>query len=188
MRGSGSSGGVCSFRADASSRRHNAGYGFDWKAVFFRNLLELLQVFHDFRPRPVHGFDELPPDDAAGVNNVSLREHFRSVESIALLFRIADREQIYAIKAQEAVIGLGVLVHTDGQDVDSVFELGLHGNQRGHFLDAWRAPGSPEVQDDHLAVKFMQRDCAVGILHGKIGRKLSNHIGAAATVAATGHG
>src|SRR5579859_814532 len=87
---------------------------------------------------------------------------------------------------EEAVISVVVLVQADGKHIDAVFHLRLHGDQRGKLLDAWRAIGSPEVQYDNLAAQVVQRNRAVGILHGEIGGRPANQAWLSATAAAAG--
>src|SRR3546814_10585305 len=56
-------------------------------------------------------------------------------------------------------------VHADGDDGEVLStEIGLQVVERGHLLDAGRAPGRPEIHQDHLAAEPFQcerRPCAV---------------------------
>src|SRR3970282_1883941 len=54
---------------------------------------------------------------------------------------------------------LSPAVNRESQDRESLgLEATVKTLHRGHFLSARRAPGGPEVQDDHLALEVAQPD------------------------------
>jgi len=72
---------------------------------------------------------------------------------------------------QETLIGVAAEVDAHANDGDAFgAELFLEIDERGHFFDAGSAPGSPEIQDQNLALEVVEVNFAVGVLHGEFGR------------------
>jgi len=51
---------------------------------------------------------------------------------------------------EKSVVGVRVFIDADSQD-GQVGPIVVQLEQRGHLHDAWRAPGSPEVEQHHAA-------------------------------------
>lgn len=83
---------------------------------------------------------------------------------------VADGEEVDFVVGEETVIGVAVDVDTDAHDGDTfVLETLLELDEGRHFLDAGRAPGGPEIQNQNLALKVAEVNFAVGILHDEFG-------------------
>ena len=66
------------------------------------------------------------------------------------------------------LIGVLVDIGADGEDDDLVAHIFLQVDQGGHLLDAGRAPGGPEVQDDRFTSQVMQRNRVLRVGYGEL--------------------
>jgi hypothetical protein len=133
-------------------------------------VLKLGQVVHDFRLAPIDGADKFAPQNALAINDVGLRKLECPVKIIALLGRIANRQQVHFVFLEKVPICALVGVDANGQDFDAfIFHFLLHLDQRRHLIHARRAPGGPEIEDHDLAAKLIEADFAVVILNGEFG-------------------
>ena len=94
--------------------------------------------------------DDLAADEALTVDDVSLRPALGVIELCGGLGRVADRGQVHVMANEKTAVGVRVLIDADGEDSD-VGPIVVQLEQRGHLHDAWRAPGSPEVEQYHAA-------------------------------------
>lgn len=145
--------------------------------------LEAGEIFGNFLLVPIDGTDELSLNDAATIDDVGFRKFEGTVArcdgSIYALVSsgagIANGEQVDAMVFEKFVIGVGIIVHTHGENGNiGVLEFLLHLDERGHFFDARRAPGGPEVQNDDLAAKLVKGNRMLAILDGESGGRLAD--------------
>jgi hypothetical protein len=73
---------------------------------------------------------------------------------------------------KKAMVGVWVFVHRHGQYVDLRQSL-LERLQGRQFLDAGRAPGSPEIQQDNLPAVVSQMDGPGPVVYGEVGGDFS---------------
>jgi hypothetical protein len=92
--------------------------------------LQLSQKIRDLRGGPIDGADELPPHDSIAVDDICLGKLERPVKIVALLPRIADREQIHIVILQELVVSILVDIYADPNHNNSfAFHAPLHLDQ-----------------------------------------------------------
>ena len=98
------------------------------------------------------------------------------------LCRVAHGDQIDVAADEEAVVGVQVLVNAHSQYGD-IRAIMLKLNQGRHFLDTWRAPGCPEVEQDDAAAVTGQVNGSGPIGNGEVRGDLACLGGMRASVA-----
>ncbi|GAC1564545.1 MAG: hypothetical protein NVS3B13_40770 [Mucilaginibacter sp.] len=73
------------------------------------------------------------------------------------------------IVQKEAGVYLGIFILGDG-DYGDLRHVALQLEQARELLDAWRAPGGPEVDDDDMSAETGKVDGAIAVGEGKCGR------------------
>ena len=89
------------------------------------------------------------------VNHISLRRSCRLVEVFKFAVVIVNREKTKFVFTYKLLVGVIRVVITHGYNGHLVSHAFLQELQVGNFLDARRAPGSPEIQNDNLATIVM---------------------------------
>src|ERR1035437_6028027 len=131
--------------------------------------LHLLQIIHDLRAGPLLSTDELANDLAIAIDHEGFGKLERAIKPVRLLPAVADGEQIDVVVADELFVRAIVVVLADGENGHLVAKLLLQLHQRGHLLNARRAPGCPEVEHHWLALELTQRNRALRIGDGELG-------------------
>src|ERR1022692_39179 len=131
--------------------------------------LHLLQIIHDLRAGPLLRADELADDLARAIDHEGFRKPRRAIQSVGFLPSVPDREQVDVVVAYELFVRVVVVVLADVDDGHLVAKLLLQLHQRGHLLNARRAPGCPEIEHHGLALKLIQRNRALRIGDGELG-------------------
>ena len=144
---------------------------------------EFFEEVDDFGAGPVLGSDELAADDAGLVDDVGFGVDEAAVEGVGACGAVADAEEVDLVGGHEVVVGVGVVVRADGDDVD-LRELLLHRGERGELGDAGRAPGGPEDEDNYVAALFGEVDGLGAVADGESGRGPADLAGVVAAVAA----
>ena len=135
--------------------------------LWMRTVLERAEVVADFGVGPVGVAYDFASDDARAIDDVGFGPALCVVELCGGLIRIADGGEVDVMAGKKAAVGGRVLVDADRQDGEfGVVVLKLE--ERRHLLDAGRAPGGPEVEQDYTAAVagqvnggFAIRDCEV---------------------------
>ena len=86
---------------------------------------------------------------------------------------------------EEVLVGGGVLVRGDGNDVE-VGHLPLEGEEAGELFDAGGAVGGPEVEQDDVAAEFAEVGGVGAVADGELGRGGGDVAWVAAAIAAGG--
>ena len=144
-----------------------------------------LEVAGDLGAGPVLGGDEFAAQDTLFVDHVALGDLAGAVEGLDVGGGITEGEEVDVVLLEEAVVLVGVLVLTDGYDGD-LGELVLEGQEAGELLDAGRAPGGPEVDDDDVAAELAEVDGVRSFGEGELGGGFADVAGVVAAVAAGG--
>ena len=155
-----------------------------WGLVFSQ-LLEVVQVVDDFRAGPVLGGDEFAAEDSVAVDDVGLGDLDGAVEFGDLLVGVADGEQVDIVAGEEVLVGVGVLVPGDGDDVE-LGHLALEGEEAGKLFDARGAVGGPEVEQDDVAAEFAEVGGVGAVGDDELGRGGGDVARVTAAVAAGG--
>ena len=132
--------------------------------------------------RPVGGTDEFAADDAIAIDGVGLRPHFSMEESSGRLFGIADGDQIDVPIADEAGVGVGIVVDADRQN-DQIGVVVMELEEGGEFLYAWSAPGGPEIEEHGVAAIAGEVDRTGSVGDSEIGGRFSGLVGVRAPIA-----
>ncbi len=147
--------------------------------------LQISQIIHDFGAGPVLRADELAPDFALAVDDVGFGRACGAKGEVALLRLIVDGEEVDVVVGEELVVGVDVVieVHAENDDLRHLFlEIG----ERGQFLKAWGAPGSPEIEDDYFAVVVGEADGSGAVNNGEVWGRRGYLSGMRAAIAAGG--
>jgi hypothetical protein len=147
--------------------------------------LEVIEVADDFGAGPVLGGDEFASEDSVAVDDVGLGDLDGAVEFGDLLVGVADGEQVDVVAGEEVLVGGGVLVPGDGDDVE-VGHLALEGEEAGELFDAGGAVGGPEVEQDDVAAELAEVGGVGAIGDDELGRGGGDVARVAAAVAAGG--
>src|ERR1019366_4051083 len=126
-------------------------------------------IIHDLRAGPLLRADELADDLASAIDHKGFRKPGRAIQAVRLLPGVANGKQIDVVVADELFVGVVVVVLANGKNGYLVAKLLLQLHQRGHLLNARRAPGCPEVEHHGLALKLVQRNRALRIGDGELG-------------------
>ena len=145
----------------------------------------MVQVVDDFGAGPVLGGDEFAAEDSVAVDDVGLGDLDGAVEVADLSVGVADGEQVDVMAGEEVLVGSGVLVPGDGDDV-KIWHLSLEGEEAGELFDAGGTVGGPEVEQDYVAAEFAEVGGVGAVGDGKLGRGGGDVAGVAAAVAAGG--
>jgi hypothetical protein len=148
---------------------------------------ELLEEVDDLGAGPVLGADELAAKLAVLVDDVGFGIAEGAVEGVRCLGAVADGEEVDVVAVEEGLVGGGVCVCADAEDLD-LRQLVLEGDEAGELLEAGSAPGSPEIEDDDAAAEVGEVDGAGVVGDGELRGELADLVGAAAAVAAGGGG
>lgn len=143
----------------------------------------MVEVAEDFGAGPVLGGDEFSAEDALAIDDVGLGDLGGAVEGVDAGGGVADGEEVDVVLVEEALVGVGVFVHADGDDGDAGGFV-LHGEEAGELFNARGAPGGPEVEDDDLAAEFAEVDGAGGVGDDELGSGAADAVGVVAAVAA----
>jgi hypothetical protein len=146
---------------------------------------EVVQVVDDFGAGPVLGVDEFATEDSVAVDDVGLGDLDGAVEFGDLLVGVADGKQVDVVAGEEVLVGGGVLVPGDGDDVE-LGHLALEGEEAGEFFDAGGAVGGPEVEQDDVAAEFAEVGGVGAVADIELGCGGGDVAGVAAAVAADG--
>jgi len=149
--------------------------------------LQAFQIRADLRAVPVLRTDDLAANDAVSVDDVGLRPALGMKELGGLLGRVADRGQVHVVANEKAVVSVRVFVDADGQN-GQIGPVVVQFEQRGHLLDAGRAPCGPEVEQHHAAPIAGQMDSGRAVGDCEVGCCLACLCRMGATVAAGGEG
>jgi hypothetical protein len=82
----------------------------------------------------------------------------------------------------EARIGGAIVVDADGENGETGL-LVVEREERGHLLNAGRAPGSPEIEQDNLATVARQVNRGCAVRDGEVGSKFAGLRGMRAAIA-----
>lgn len=146
-------------------------------------FLHLCEVVHDVGVGPVLGVDELSAEDALLVDDVGFGDLFGAVEAVDPLLLVADGDQIDVMLDQKLVVEVGVLIDADGDDFE-VGHLLVQFEQAGQLLDAWGAPGGPEVEHNDVAAQLAEIDAVGSVGDSELWCGFADVSGVAAPVAA----
>ena len=117
--------------------------------------------------------DEFAPENASLVDDVGLREAIGAVEVAAGVVAVANGKQVEGVVGEELAIGGLVLISADGYN-SHLWQAALKRDEGRQLLQAWRAPGCPEVEDDDLPTEGIQADGGGGIREGEVRCGLSD--------------
>ena len=145
-------------------------------------VLKLVQVSNDLGRSPVGGANKFPPDDSVLVDDVGFRRAGGSEGEVALLGSVKGREQINVVVGDVGSVGGFFVIEADGE-YDHLGHIALELNEGRELLQAGRAPGGPEVEDDDLAAVVGEADGAVGVGDGEAGRGCADLAGMVAAIA-----
>ena len=143
---------------------------------------EFFEEVDDFGAGPILGSDELAADDAGFVDDVGFGVDEAAVEGVGAGGAVADADEVDLVGGHEALVGVGVVVGADGDDVD-LRELALHGGEARELGEAGRAPGRPEDEDDDVAALFGEVDGLSAVADGEGGSGLADLAGMVAAIA-----
>jgi hypothetical protein len=102
---------------------------------------------------PGLGADDFAGDAAIGGNDVSFREERGAIGGGDVFGGVAVVREIHVVIAQEFFEGCGVFVDANAENGGTAgSKLRLERSEGIDFIDAGRAPGGPEIEDDHFAV------------------------------------
>jgi len=112
------------------------------------------QVGEHFGVGPVLWADDLAVDAALAVDDIGFWIHGGAIRESDFFRRVAEGGEPDIVGLQEIVVGALIIVQANAQDrsaerTDALLQL----IERRRFLDAGRAPGGPEIEDDDLAAK-----------------------------------
>ena len=139
---------------------------------------QFFEVFDYGRLRPVPVSDHLAQDDALLVHDIGLGDHVGAIEFGDFLLEVGIDSETEGLLLEKGVDRLPGTVHAEGDDLQPglvhLLAEGLHG---GHFLQAGRTPGGPEIDQNHLAPEVAQAVHLAGpVLHFELGRRpVENH-------------
>lgn len=145
--------------------------------------LEVLEVGADLGVGPVGGANEFAADDAFAVDGVGLGPHIGVEEIGGGLVGIAHGDEIDVAVADEAGVGVGVLVNADGEN-DEVWIVAVELEKRGDFFNAGSAPGGPEVEQYDFAAIAGEMDRSAAVGDGEVGCDFAGLRGMGSAVAA----
>jgi len=144
--------------------------------------LEAVQEGADLGVGPVLGADEFAPDDALAIDDVGLRPHLGVKEPGGRFGGVAHGDEVDVAAGEELAVGIRVFVDADAEDGQiGVFVVQIE--QGGQLLDAGRAPGGPEVDQDDFASIVGQMDAGGAVGDGEVGRYLAGLRGVRTAVA-----
>ena len=83
---------------------------------------------------------------------------------------------------KKAVVDVLILVLADGDD-DDIGHLAMKLDEARQLNNAWRAPGSPEIENDGAAAELAQFNGPGAIAYGKVWRGLFDVTGMTSAVA-----
>jgi len=152
-----------------------------------KGLLEAIDEGADLGVRPVGVAYDLAADDALAVNDIGLGPALGVVELCGALGGVADGGEVHMAAEDEAAVGVGVFIDADAEDGEIgtvVVEL----DEGRHLLDAGRAPGGPEVEQDNLAPVAGEMDGGGSIEDGEVGGRLVHLRRARAAITGGGEG
>ena len=145
----------------------------------------MVQVVDDFGAGPVLGGDEFAAEDSVAVDDVGLGDLDGAVEFGDLLVGVADGEQVDVVAGEEVLVGGGVLVPGDGDNVE-LGHLALESEETGKLFDAGGTVGGPEVEQDDVAAELAEVGGVGTVGDGELGRGSGDVARVAASVAAGG--
>ncbi len=105
------------------------------------------------------------------------------VEPGSRLVRIADADEINVVASEEPAVSGWICIDADGEDCE-VGAVVLKLKERGHLLDAGRAPGGPEIQENDAAAVIGQMNRSGTVGDGEVRGNFAGLAGVSATVAA----
>jgi hypothetical protein len=124
---------------------------------------------HDFRRLPILSPDDLAHEASLAIDQVSLRDHHRSIHCLDLFGGIAIGGKIDVIILNKFLVGVGVFVFADSDNDSALLSnVLLETVQRFRLLKARGTPRRPKIQYYDLAAQVRQMRRA-GNLHIKVG-------------------
>ena len=104
------------------------------------------------------------------------------VEPGCTLVWVSYGGEVHAVAGDEAVVCVRVFVDADGEDGE-IGAVVVEFNESWHLLDARRAPGGPEVEQDDLAAIAGEMDGGGSVRYVEVGGGFAGLRGARAAIA-----
>ncbi len=126
-------------------------------------------VIDEFVAGPVLRAHDFAGDAAIGADNVGFGPHLGAVGGGDILGGIAESGEDYFVLLEKLFVGGGVFVNADAEDSGAArLDAELERVEGSDFVDAGRAPGSPEIENDHFAAEIGEVLGFAVELHGEI--------------------
>jgi hypothetical protein len=126
-------------------------------------------VIYELVAGPVLRAYDFAGDAAIGANDVGFGPEFCAVGGGDVLGGIAESGEDYFVLAQKFFVGGGIFINADAENRGAArLNAGLQRIERCDFVDARRAPGSPEIQDDNFAAEIGEVLGAAVELHREV--------------------